>query len=82
MRQFVAALPARDQWGLANVALVRRSAAELLDEARAGRLHRYLSEQAAFQLESRVGAGEVRSWQRSLPVLLADLAEAGLGEVE
>lgn len=64
------------------MALVRRSAAELLDYAKADRLHLLLNEQAKFQLESRVGASEVRSWQRSLPVLLADLADAGLGHVE
>ncbi len=64
------------------MALVRRSAAELLDDAKADRLHLLLNEQAKFQLESRVGVSEVRSWQRSLPVLLADLADAGLGHVE
>ncbi|MDA3643657.1 DUF2075 domain-containing protein [Saccharopolyspora indica] len=64
------------------MALVRRSAAELLDEAKADRLHLLLNEQAKFQLESRVAVSEVRSWQRSLPVLLADLADAGLSHVE
>ncbi|MBQ6642248.1 MAG: DUF2075 domain-containing protein [Saccharopolyspora sp.] len=64
------------------MALVRRSAAELLEDAKADRLHLLLNEQAEFQLESRVGTSEVRSWQRSLPVLLADLADAGLGHVE
>ncbi|MGW1680061.1 DNA/RNA helicase domain-containing protein [Saccharopolyspora sp. NPDC002376] len=64
------------------MALVRRSAAELLDEAKADRLHLLLNEQAKFQLEARVGISEVRSWQRSLPVLLADLADAGLEHVE
>lgn len=65
-----------------EVALVRRSAADLLDEAKGDRLHLTLSEQARFQLETRVGVSEVRSWQRSLPVLLTDLADAGLGHVE
>ncbi|GAB2734088.1 DUF2075 domain-containing protein [Salinifilum aidingensis] len=64
------------------MALVRRNAAELLDEAKADRLHLLLDEQAKFQLGSRVGVSEVRSWQRSLPVLLGDLADAGLGHVE
>ncbi|KID28480.1 hypothetical protein HQ32_04232 [Prauserella sp. Am3] len=64
------------------MALVRRSAAELLAESKADRLHELLSEQARFQLESRVGVSEVRSWRRSLPVLLGDLADAGLEHVE
>lgn len=64
------------------MALVRRSAAELLVEAKADRLHVLLNEQARFQLDSRVGASEVRSWQRSLPPLLTDLLDAGLGDVE
>lgn len=54
----------------------------MLDEAKADRLHLLLNEQAKFQLESRVAVSEVRSWQRSLPVLLADLADAGLSHVE
>nr|WP_221219736.1 DUF2075 domain-containing protein [Prauserella isguenensis] len=45
-------------------------------------MHQLLSEQAKFQLESRAGTGEVRSWRRSLPVLLRDLTDAGLGHVE
>jgi hypothetical protein len=65
-----------------EVALVRRSAADLLVEAKAGRLHELLKEQAGFQLEHRVGASEIRSWERSLPPFLADLADAGLGQVE
>ncbi|NIJ09952.1 hypothetical protein FHU38_000296 [Saccharomonospora amisosensis] len=64
------------------MALVRRSAADLRQEASADRLHVLLSGQAKFQLDARVGVGEVRSWRRSLPVLLADLADAGLGHVE
>ncbi|MGH3468974.1 MAG: DNA/RNA helicase domain-containing protein, partial [Thermocrispum sp.] len=51
-------------------------------EAKADRLHVVLNAQARYQLESRVGAGEVRSWQRSLPPLLTDLVDAGLGNVE
>ncbi|OQO95074.1 ATP-binding protein [Saccharomonospora piscinae] len=64
------------------MALVRRSAADLLAEAKADRLHVLLSEQAGHQLDSRVGLSEVRSWQRSLPVLLGDLVDAGLGHIE
>lgn len=64
------------------MALIRRSAAELLDEAKADRLHVLLQEQAKFQFDSRVSDSEKKSWQRSLPVLLADLVDAGLGHVE
>lgn len=64
------------------MALVRGSAASLLEEAKAERLHLKLNEQAGFELESRVGASEIRSWERSLPVLLGDLADAGLSHVE
>lgn len=65
-----------------EVALVRRSANDLFTEAKAERLHVLLQEQAAFQLESRAGTSEVRSWQRSLPDFLGTLVDAGLGEVE
>jgi len=64
------------------LALVRRSASALLDDARTGRLGQLLVEQARAQLRSGTGVAEVRSWDRSLPVLLDDLVEAGLGGVE
>lgn len=64
------------------MALVRRSAADLLVEAKADRLHDLLAEQAAYKLESRVGTSEVASWRKSLPTFLTDLVEAGLGHVE
>ncbi|MBB5868576.1 nucleotide-binding universal stress UspA family protein [Allocatelliglobosispora scoriae] len=41
-----------------------------------------LAEQARFALNSGVGAPEIRSWDRSLPAFLADMADAGLGDVE
>ncbi|MEV0679497.1 DUF2075 domain-containing protein [Actinosynnema sp. NPDC050436] len=64
------------------MALIRGSADELLAEARAGRLHTRLREQAGHAIGTRPGVGEVKSWQRSLPVLLQHVADAGLGEVE
>ena len=64
------------------MALARGSAADLLIEARAGQLHKRLKEQAGFTLDSRVGTSEVTSWQKSLPILLADLVDAGVGDVE
>ncbi|MFE3261426.1 DNA/RNA helicase domain-containing protein [Nocardia sp. NPDC059091] len=64
------------------MALIRGSARYLLTEAQAGRLHQLLSEQARHQWEHQVGASEVRSWMRSLPPLLTELVDAGLGDVE
>lgn len=64
------------------MALARGSVADLLIEARAGHLHSRLKEQAGFVLGGRVGTSEVISWQRSLPILLTDLVDAGLGDVE
>lgn len=46
------------------------------------RLADYLAEQMSIQTGHRPAPGEVRSWQRSLPVLRADLLDAGLGAVE
>jgi hypothetical protein len=65
-----------------EVALIRQSAADLLVEARAGKLHHRLQEQADFIWHSRVGASEFRSWAGSLPPFLADLVDAGLGHIE
>ncbi|WP_342768934.1 hypothetical protein [Prauserella flavalba] len=64
------------------MALIRGKVSDLLVEAQAGQLHQRLHEQARFQLEHRVGHGELTSWARSLPVLLNDLADADLGQVE
>ncbi|MFD0000235.1 DNA/RNA helicase domain-containing protein [Nocardia sp. NPDC127526] len=64
------------------MALIRGSARYLLVEAQAGRLHQLLSEQARHQWEHQVGVGEVLSWMRSLPPLLTELVDAGLGDVE
>ncbi|MCP3802674.1 DUF2075 domain-containing protein [Allokutzneria sp. A3M-2-11 16] len=64
------------------MALVRRSAQQLLSEAVAGRLHLELAEKARVSFESGVGASEIRSWEKSLPVFLADVVDAGLGHVE
>ncbi|WP_308167750.1 DUF2075 domain-containing protein [Catellatospora tritici] len=68
--------------GERSVALVRKSAAALLDDARAGTLISVLAEQARIALNSGVSVAEVRSWDRSLPAFLGDLVDAGLGHVE
>lgn len=41
-----------------------------------------IAEQMSIQTGRRPAASESRSWQRSLPALQADLASAGLGDVE
>ena len=46
------------------------------------RLADHLAEQMSIQTGHRPAPGEVKSWQRSLPVLRADLVSAGLGAVE
>lgn len=45
-------------------------------------LARRLSEAMAYSYGSRASAGEMRSWERSLPVVAADLLDAGLSGVE
>lgn len=64
------------------MALVRQRADEMLADAKAGKLHTMLAEQARIQYEAGVGRGEVRSWQNSLPAFLSDVIDAGLGHVE
>lgn len=62
--------------------LFRASAEALRSEAQAGRLARHLAEQYSFGMGRRAAESELRSWERSLPVLAEDLREAGLSEVE
>jgi uncharacterized protein len=64
------------------VLLFRASADSLRSEAQAGRLAAHLAEQYSFALGRRAADSEVRSWERSLPVLAEDLRDAGLGQVE
>lgn len=62
--------------------LYRASAESLRSEAQAGRLARHLAEQYAYAVGHRAAESEVRSWERSLPVLAEDLGDAGLDQVE
>lgn len=62
--------------------LYRASADALRSHAQAGRLAAQLAEQYAFAMGRRAADSEVRSWERSLPVLAEDLRDAGLGQVE
>jgi uncharacterized protein len=64
------------------VALVRDRADVLLKRAEAGELHELLAQQARMQFDAGTGVGEINSWRLSLPALLTDLEEAGLGHVE
>lgn len=62
--------------------LLRISATQLAALAQAGSLARRLREQMLFHTGRLPAPSEIHSWERSLPVLAADLAEAGLGNVE
>jgi hypothetical protein len=65
------------------VTLLRRSAASLAAELNAGRsVLEHMLRQMIFQIGHRPSSAEVASWERSLPVLCADLLDAGLGKVE
>ncbi|MDP9220788.1 MAG: DUF2075 domain-containing protein, partial [Actinomycetota bacterium] len=62
--------------------LYRASAESLRSEVQAGRLARHLSEQYLFALGRGAAESEVRSWERSLPILADDLREGGLSQIE
>jgi uncharacterized protein len=69
----------RGGWSLA---LIRRSAASLAAIAGSGSVAEFMFEQMLYGSGPRPSPGEKRSWDRSIPVLAADLVQAGLGEVE
>ncbi|WP_333738778.1 DUF2075 domain-containing protein [Streptomyces sp. IBSBF 2806] len=62
--------------------LFRASAKTVAVMALDGSLFLHLTDQFAHMHGYRPGASEVRSWERSLPVLAAALNDAGLGDVE
>jgi hypothetical protein len=62
--------------------LVRGSVAALAAQVAGNRLVPRLTEQFRFRFGYNPSQSEVRSWDRSIPALLDQLAEAGLGEVE
>ncbi|WP_405498348.1 DNA/RNA helicase domain-containing protein [Nocardia sp. NBC_00511] len=64
------------------MALMRGSVRQLLEMADAGLLPDQLEKRAVVEWGSAVGAGEVRSWRKSLSVFLRVVDEAGLGDVE
>lgn len=63
--------------------LLRRSAASLAAELTAGRsVLEHMLEQMLYASGHRPSTAEIHSWERSLPVLAADVVDAGLGAVE
>jgi hypothetical protein len=64
------------------LALIRRSAASLAAIASSGSVAEFMFEQMIYGPGPRPSPGEARSWDRSIPVLAADLVQAGLGNVE
>ncbi|WP_432484637.1 DNA/RNA helicase domain-containing protein [Kineococcus esterisolvens] len=64
------------------MSLVRRSAAQLKDELPTGSVVEALIEQMLYTAGHGPSPSERASWEKSLPVLAADLVEAGLGDVE
>jgi hypothetical protein len=65
-----------------DVPLYRASVARLRSEIESGTLVPTLTEQFRHRVGYSPARGEIRSWERSLQVLSADLIEAGLGQVE
>jgi hypothetical protein len=64
------------------VFLLRGSVAALASRAAGHGLVPHLTEQFRFQFGYSPSRSEVRSWERSIPALLGQLTDAGLGEVE
>lgn len=64
------------------MALLRVSARSLRERSLEGRLGQVIAEQFRHEVGYTPGAGEIRSWERSLPVLADDLLDAGLDDVE
>lgn len=62
--------------------LFRATAEAVATEHLAGKLSERMSEQFIRRHGHRAHAAEIRSWERSLPVLANTLSEAGLGKVE
>lgn len=64
------------------MSLHRGSVRSIKDDSDNGRLVSSLIEQFNYRFGYRPSLAEVRSWEKSLPVLLADLVDAGLEDVE
>jgi len=64
------------------VPLLRSSAELLLEQLLANRAVPRLTRQFTIDVGYMPSSGEVRSWESSLPVLMGDLRDAGLGDLE
>ncbi len=64
------------------MALLRASARSVAELAVEGTLSTRIAARFGDEVGRQPGAGEVRSWGASLPVLARDLADARLGDVE
>jgi hypothetical protein len=62
--------------------LLRHSAAGIDGLTRDGTLGQRIAEQMRHRMGQAPSPGEIRSWNRSLPVLVQDVLQAGLGKVE
>lgn len=63
--------------------LLRRSAADLYDLVRTDTwVERFLTDQLRRHTGRSPALSEIRSWNKSVPILLGDLISAGLGKVE
>jgi hypothetical protein len=62
--------------------LLRHSAVGLAQLAAGGSVAEAMLEQMLIRHGQRPSPAEVRSWQRSLPLLAQDLVQAGLGDIE
>ncbi len=65
-----------------DVTLLRHSAAGFAALAMEGTLAVRVAEQMTHATGRRASPSEIKSWERSLPVLAEDLVRAGLGQVE
>lgn len=72
----------RAAWGLSYVTAFRHSAEGLAALALEGTLGIRIAEHVRHATGVRASHSELRSWERSLPVLARDLVDAGLGSVE
>lgn len=68
--------------GWVLTALVRGSLESLFSSSQDGSIADRIAQQMNFTLGRFVGESEMRSWKASLPVLFADLKDAGIGNVE
>lgn len=62
--------------------LLRSSATTALELCLSDRISDVIAQKFYFEMGHRASPGEIRSWSASLPVLMNDLRDAGLGDIE